>query len=397
MDTLQILSAAAANGDVNATAMLAKFNENPALARLMSRHGDKRDVRVERILEEACGDGKAPALRALRASSGSTLFGPSAAAVHVNVGLPTQLNVYKNRKLIADEVLPVAVVQKEQDKIWEVPLATLQSVSNLQIAGSRAKPNEIPWTVDATLSYACVPYGLIDPTPLEVLLNADAPIQPRKLSAMIVKNFLDLAREIRVANATFNSGNYGTNTAALTGAARWDNPASDPIGAIVAAKELVFCEANVLVLGAQVWTQLRTHPQVMAYVKFRAGTALGATPAIMEQQYLAEMLGLEAVIVGRAKLLTSNENAATQTTGYVWGKSAALLRVEPEPTTETSSFGFTYRFRQAAYRSEVILEQIRGLMGVEFLKMTHSDAEKVLLPPGAGAHPAGYLWTTVVS
>ena len=390
MDPIQILRAAANSGDPQAAAMVAQFAANPALSKLFDKPG-RQDVRLSRILSDA-----APSTpRLLRRDT--ALFGLAPGDVHIAVGLQNQLQAYTNRPLIADDVLPVVVVQKQQDKIWELPVGTLQTVSNAAIAGQRSKPNELAYSVDANLSYACKPYGFLDPTPLEVLVNADAPIEPRRLSAMVVKSFLDLARENRVATAVFSAGNYGTNTVNLAGAARWDNPASDPIGAILQAKEQVLADVNVLVLGGQVWPFLMTHPNVVKYITGRAGTSIGNVPPLMARKFLAEMLELDDVMVGRAKLVTSNEGAATQTTGYIWGKGAALIRVEPQPNPRaTSCFGYTYRWKERAYRHEVITELLHGGMGVEYLKLSHYDAE-VVIQSAASANPAGFYWGTAVS
>lgn len=399
MDAFHILQTAAQNGNADAARLAAQFAANPRLASLMSNGRGREDKRLSRILqerEELVHPNGAPAW-AMAARGDAHLMGLDPSAVHIQNGIPNQLQIYGNRGMIADEVLPVVSVPKQADKIWEAPSATMQTLAQAQIAGSRGRPNEIPYSVDANLSYSCQPYGLLDPTPLETLANEDAPINARLLSAMVTKNFLDLAREVRCSSVVFGASNYGGNTAALAGSNRWDNSASDPVAEILKQKENVFADANVLVLGGQVWPALRTNPNVIKYITGRASTNIGSVPSTMQLKYFAEMLEVDAVVVGRAKYVTSNEGAGTTTTDWIWGKSAALIRVEAQPNPRaTSCFGYTYRWGDRAYRHEVITDMLAGGMGVEYLKLSHYDAE-VALGAAAANNPAGYLWTTVIS
>ena len=53
--------------------------------------------------------------------------------------------------------------------------------------------------------------------------------------------------------------------------------------------------------------------------------------------------------------MLSNQEGGTASLSYLWGKSAALLRVEPNRTPRmTQTFGYTYRFGGMSYRNEVI-------------------------------------------
>jgi hypothetical protein len=273
----------------------------------------------------------------------------------------------------------------------------LKSTAHTSIAGSRARPNEVAYSVSASQQYTCEPYGLIDFIDANTIANADSPLDPRVLSSLVIKSFLDLARESRVASAAFNASNYGTNTEALAGADRWDQPSSDPVAALLAAKETMFSTPNTLVLGGQVWPKLRTNPNVLKYILGRAKVSnLGDVPAQMQMQFLAEILEVDRVIVGRAKVL-SNQEGGTASLGYLWGKSAALLRVEPNPNPRmTQTFGYTYRFGGMSYRNEVIPDRMPGTAGGEYVKLTTMDDEFVLGSAEA-ANPTGYLFTTVIS
>ena len=324
-------------------------------------------------------------------SEAAALFGLAPGAVHVPVGLVNQLSMYVNRELIADAVLPVVPVGKKSDKIWAVPVETLQNIPKTEIVGGRARPNEVPYDVNATTQYNCVDYGLVDFIDNQTLDNADAPINPQLLSMQIIKSFIDLSREQRVANVVFNAANYGANATALTGSDRWDQPSSDPIEQLLAWKESVFSNANTLVIGGQVWPKLRTNPNVQKYIFGRASTAGGPTPTQVTLELFAQALELERVVVGRAKY--NSARSPSFTSSYLWGKSAALLRIEQNPNPRaTSTFGYTYRFGQKSYLVQTIVDNLLGQMGGQYLKMTHSDDEVVI-----GGGTTGYFADTVIS
>lgn len=154
----------------------------------------------------------------------------------------------------------------------------------------------------------------------------------------------------------------------------------------------MFSTPNTLVLGGQVWPKLRTNPSVLKYILGRAGAAdIGAVPLTVQLELMAALLELDRVVVGRAKYVTSQE--AGSTSSYIWGKSAALIRVEQNPNPKmTQTFGYTFRFGSKQYRNEVIPDRMPGTQGGEYLKLTHSDDEVVV-----GGATTGYFWDTVVS
>lgn len=373
--------------DPAAAARISALANDPIIRAMLASNFNPRaeDPRITRLLSEVQGLPPGSPQR-------KHLMGLAPGDVHIPTGMPNMFALYGNRDLIADDVLPVVSVNRLSDKIWGMNAATLQTIANAQIAGGRARPNEVPYSVNSSLSYACNNYGLIDFVDAQTVANADSPLEPRVISATVVKSFLDLAREYRVSNVVFNSANYGSNTQALTGAARWDQASSDPIAEILTQKESVFSTPNTLVLGGQVWPKLRTNPSVLKYILGRAGAAdIGAVPLTVQLELMAALLELDRVVVGRAKYVTSQE--AGSTSSYIWGKSAALLRVEQNPNPKmTQTFGYTFRFGSKQYRNEVIPDRMPGTQGGEYLKLTHSDDEVVV-----GGATTGYFWDTVVS
>lgn len=314
----------------------------------------------------------------------------SPSVVHIDRALTNLVAQYNNREYVADQCLPVVSVKHRSDKIFAFPVNTMQEVSDSAVAGPRSQVNEVTYSLTSNLTYSVTDYALMDFVSNDEIANADAPLQPKIYAQDIVMNFLMLAREKRVADVVFNASNYGSNTAALSGSDRWDTSTSDPIQKIEDAIESCFVRPNTLVLGAQVWIKLRNNPKVLQYILSRASTTAGDVPLRVNEQLFAEAFGLDNVVIGRAKYNSAAEGAAVSS-NYLWGKSAALIRVEKTPSPRaTRTFGYTFRFGTIETRE--IVDNLRGVRGGVFIKTSHSDSEFVI-----GGGDTGFLYTTVVS
>lgn len=318
------------------------------------------------------------------------LMSLSPSSVHIDRALTNLAIAYKNREYIADATMPVVSVKNRSDRIFAFPVTTMQEVADVSIASNRGMAGEIKYSITSSDNYSVTDYGLMDFVSNDEIANADAPLQPKVIAQDVVMNYLMLAREIRVAAKVFGSGNYGANTAALSGTDRWDTATSDPIQKIEDAIEACFARPNVMVIGAQAWIKLRNHPKILQYILSRASTTSGSVPLRVNEQLVAEAFGLDEVVIGRAKYNAAAEGASANSS-YVWGKSCALIRVEKSPSPRaTQTFGYTFRFGTLETRE--IPDMLRGVRGGSWIKVSHSDAETVI-----GGANTGYLYTTVVS
>ena len=324
------------------------------------------------------------------AAEAAHLMSLSPSAVHIDRALTNLAVQYNNREYIADSVLPVLSVKHRSDKIFSFPVTTMQEVAASAVASPRGMPGEVKYNIESSLTYAVSDYALMDFVSNDEIANADAPLQPKIYAQDIVMNFLMLAREKRVADVAFDSANYGSNTAALSGADRWDVATSDPIQKIEDAIEACFVRPNTMVIGAQVWIKLRNHPKVLQYILSRSATTMGDVPLRVNEQLFAEAFGLDNVVIGRAKYNSAHEGASSSS-DYLWNKSTALIRVERTPSPRaTRTFGYTFRF--GSMETTEIVDNLRGVRGGVFIKTSHSDSEFVI-----GGATTGFLYTTCVS
>lgn len=318
------------------------------------------------------------------------------ADVHIDAALSNLAVAFKpnaGTALIADRVMPVLPVAKRSDRYFRYAPQAHIDLARANIAGQMGMPAMASWNLSDD-SFAVLDYGFRDFVPADVESNADAPLRPLMDSTEILTDRLLLAREFRVAQVVGNAANYGGNTTTLTGATQWDNVSSDPVTAIETAKSAPLMEPNVMVLGWQVWQALRRHPAIERYILSRSSTSLGATPLTVTPELFAQAFELDAVLIGKAKYNSANPGAALATT-YLWGKFAALLRIEGTPAMQrTSTFGYTFRYAPSGsspMETRTWYDMSIGVRGGTWVKVTHSDSEKVV-----GGEHAGYLFAAAI-
>ena len=314
-------------------------------------------------------------------------FSPS--SVHIDRALSDFACQIQNREAIADMVCPVQRVTKPSDKFFKYDADTMFEEQSAALTGAEAMPGRVRYKI-STDNFSTVDYGLMDFVSNKEIESADAPIDPQMHAVKVVTQRLDIAKERRVAGLLFAGGSYGSNTAALSGADRWDTASSDPVQRIDDALEACDERPNIMIIGAQAWMKLKNHPKLKELILSRAATVSGATPDRVTTDLVAAVFELDAVYVGRMKY-NSNREGAASVRGYVWGKSCALIRVTDDPSPrETGVFAKQFQFMQR--ETQVIDAPLPGVRGGQFVKVTESLDEKVV----AGAS-AGYLYTTVVS
>lgn len=317
-------------------------------------------------------------------------LGLGVGSVHIDRALTNVAVQYQNNEYISDSVFPVIRVGKKSDKYFKFKAETMFNVAAVDVVGAESMPGRPAAGLDTPGTFSCTDRALMDFISTDEELNADAPLQPRIDVTEILTNYLMLAKEKRIADIVFGSSNYGSNTSALSGTDQWDNAASDPVAKIFAAIRAPLVKPNTMVIGWQAYDALRTNPAVLQFVLSRASTRSGATPLMVDEDTIAAMFRLDRVLVGEAKYNAAAEGA-TASYSYLWGKSCALIRVEPSPSPRrTQTLGYTFRF--GAMETSAFYEGKPGRAGGTYIKVAHSDADEIV-----GGESTGYLYTTVVS
>jgi len=315
---------------------------------------------------------------------------PLHSEVHIDRPLSNFAVEYVNAALIAEGICPVVRVGNKSDKY-----ATFEKKDRFTIPetirGPKDYANEVDWSVGAG-NYACIDRALRDFLSDALVANCDPGIDPRRRTTEFLTDLLLLDREVAIMTLVTTYGNYGSGyRVALTGGDRWDVPAtSDPLANVETAKAACFVPPNVCLMGADVWSALKQHPQILNRI---SGGASNSSPAMVTPQLVAELFEVDRVLIGRAKRNTANKGQ-TASFAYVWGKDVVLAYVAETPSLQDMSAFKTFRWNQM---STAVGYQVRSYRdegkggGGEWIEVETSDSI------AAVCTDAAYLIDTVVS
>ncbi|NBD34394.1 MAG: hypothetical protein GVY30_00160 [Chloroflexi bacterium] len=271
---------------------------------------------------------------------------PGVGDVHVRK-LLTNISVqYKNDNYIADRIAPPVPVDKQADLI---PVYTKEywarSVAE-ELAYMQAPP--VGGYEVETDSYMCRMYGIADAIPDEQNENQDLPFNAARDASEWVTDQLMLKREIDFLTNFWTTGVWGTDAVGDGGGAddfvKWsDYTTSTPLAdlrgyARTIRHNTMGRNPNVLVLGDLTFDVLADHPDVMETIKYSASAE---SPARVTPNLLAQLLGLDEVLIGTVVYTTTPEGGdATYTNGY--GDDALLVYRENAPSLRRPSALYTF-------------------------------------------------------
>ena len=303
--------------------------------------------------------------------------------VHKNAILSDVSVKYQNGAMIAEMIFPSKTVNHKSDDYYVFTRRESYRVSNSEI-GPNGQVNEVELTMGED-SYTCKGRALKTVVSQEEQNNADNPLDPKVDATQHVTENIMLGKEVRVAGVVFNLATYPAgNRTTLTTANQWDNYASadsTPLLDIEVAKAAMIVDPNVLVLGYEVFRQLRHHPTIYDRTKYTSAESI-------TEEILAGLFDIEKVVVGRARYDSSN-GGQTESLDRVWGKFASLHFVNPNQGMKQVTFGRTFAW--GSKQTFDIRDDERGAMGANIIKVGEYCTEKII------ASDAGYLIAEAVS
>jgi hypothetical protein len=205
---------------------------------------------------------------------------------------------------------------------------------------------------------------------------------------MNVLDGLALGQEQRIAAILTAAASFGTNTAPIAAANRWNTVAGGaPVANVLAAKAACWTGNGpgrwVAYCGVNVFNALKTNPVILDQVKYTGGS-----PAMVSRQALAALFEVDDLLVGMARQNTANEGtAAVYTRMWDANNSFGIVRVAERPSRRSASFGVNL---QIPMETTQWFEQGRGGRGSYIVQASHADAPTIL------AAPCGFLYTTVI-
>lgn len=296
---------------------------------------------------------------------------------------------YQNPEFIGDLVVPPTPVMQKTGKFKKYNKEERFTLPDTKV-GHATKPGEVNWHVTED-TYTCDDFGLEQFLSEEEVANAEAPINAQGATVDYLMSLISLAKEKRFADAIFNANNYATaNKIDIAGA--WATLSTDALSQIEVGIDACFMPPNVMVMGIETWRKLARNEKVLAAVKGTlapqsvksGGTAL---PAV-NQQELATYLGLDAVLVGRARINTAVEGQ-TATFARVWDGTnatkggAALLRVKKGGGLNDVVWGANFEWKNRQVMTSIT---DRGAFGGQMIRVVESNVMKIV------ATDVGYLF-----
>lgn len=271
---------------------------------------------------------------------------PTLSAVHVSRAL-TNISVaflQEADNFLAMRVFPRVPVTNQSNKFFTYSKDDFYRL-DAKRRGPGAEAAKSGWNIDTNSSYACDRDAIGHNVPDPIRANADAPIDLDRETTEYEAQQLLLAMETRWQGAFFKTSVWtGSSTGTdITPTTKWDDAASTPIEDIRAQIRAVFGNTgynpNKLALGRKTFDNLLDHPDIIDRIKY--GQTAGG-PALANTDILAQIFGVDEVIVANAINNTSAEGRPGSYSFINDSKSALLVYAPPNPGLMIPTGGYTF-------------------------------------------------------
>lgn len=310
----------------------------------------------------------------------------NAGTLHINKALSNYSVAYKNPAFIAT-TFPRLLVDKNSDSYWLFDQDDFQRTYGAPEWAPGTVGPIVEWNA-TNATYTLKSKGFSSEVLDDARKTSDTPFNLTKSAVDLVTKLCYQDAEKALATALFTAGNY-TNSATLTVAAanRWDDQNSNPIDAVRGyndtVEETVGEAANWLIMGPAVWRAVQNHHEIKDRVKYTT------TAGVITPDVVAGLFEVDRIVVPRGMETTTARGAATATRARIWTTSAALVKVDMNPTRESMQFMTWFVRRDENF----VIKQGRGL-DLEEKDQFRCEAMYDAKIVSAGA---GYHLTTVVS
>ena len=264
--------------------------------------------------------------------------------VHVDQLLTGVSVAYNNAGYIADQIFPIVPVDKQSDKYLAYDKSHwFRNEARIRAPGTRSERGGWSYSTD---TFFCDRFSYGHEIYDEERDNADNNFQLDSDAAEFATDKILMQREVAFAAGFFTTSVWGTDKAGGTDFTKWsDYATSTPLVDVSAWVDSIEAgigrEPNRLVMGKQVWTSLKWHPDLIDTIKY-------TQRAQMSLELAASLFEIENILIGRAIYTTSPEGTAEASVTYsrIWGKNALLIYVPSVPSLRTPAAGYTFTWRR---------------------------------------------------
>jgi len=267
---------------------------------------------------------------------------PTTNDVHVDAILTNISVAYiqDQGNFIANRVFPSLPVEKQSDKYFKYTKGDwFRDEAQLRAPATESAGSGYSLSTD---TYSTSVYAFHKDVDDQVRANADNPLNPDRDATTFVTQRMLLRQEIDWNTNYFTTGIWDTDVVGGSDFTVWSNyVSSDPIEDIETGKSTMLTNTgfmpNTLVLGYDVFRQLRHHPDIVDRIKYTSSEV----PA---EGILSRLFGVDRVLVTRG-IKNSGAEGAADSFAQIHGKNAALYYVAPSPGLLTPSAGYQFTWR----------------------------------------------------
>ncbi|MGH6821929.1 MAG: hypothetical protein ACREC4_00305 [Methylocella sp.] len=199
-----------------------------------------------------------------------------------------------------------------------------------------------------TDSYACTAYGLHTDIGDQARANQDPAVDLESSLLQVLMQKHRIKRDRDFATKYMKTSLWGTDITGVVSAPsagqtiQWSDDLSDPVTDIANGESMILENTgfmpNVLVMGFRVFQALRKHPLVIDRIKY----TMRADASNITEALLAQLFGIDDVVVGKAAYNTSIEGTSPAVNSLIIGKSALLAYRAPAPGLMRPSAGYIF-------------------------------------------------------
>lgn len=289
---------------------------------------------------------------------------PTSNQVHVDAIL-TNISVgymQMAENFVATKVFPVVPVSKQSDKFYTYTKNDwFRDEAQRRADATESAGGGYNLSTD---SYQADVYAFHKDIGDQTRANADAPINVDREAAEFVTSRMLLKMETEFVSAFFTSGIWGTDS---TPSNLWsDYTASDPITDIENGKKTILSttgyEPNTLLLGYEVFIQLKNHPDLVDRIKYTSSQ-------VLSESLMASLFGVPRVLVAKNIKATNNEGA-TQAYAFNFGKNALLTYSAPSPGLLQPSGGYVMSWTGVS-------QGLGATIGISRMRMEQFKADRI--------------------
>lgn len=259
---------------------------------------------------------------------------PTSNQVHVDAILTNISVAYfqQQQNFIASRVFPIVPVAKQSDKFFKYTKNDwFRDEAQRRADATESAGGGYNLTTD---SYQADVFAFHKDVGDQTRANADAPINVDREATEFVTSRIALKMETQFVANFFTTSIWGTDS---TPSNLWsDYTSSDPIGDVESGKRTILSttgyEPNTLVLGYDVFIQLKNHPDLVDRIKYTSSN-------VLTEDVMASLFGVPRVLVAKSVRATNNEGGA-EAYAFNYGKNALLTYAAPSAGLLQPSGGY---------------------------------------------------------